>query len=201
MDELIQLIQNYGIIATGLAAGVSGTILLIRRYLMPIIEILKKYNNALDKVDVIFTEMRPNGGSSLKDEVRFVKRNVILMGEKHAALLNDIADPYFEADADGNFIWVNRAFTRLVQRNPSELLGSGWYNAVSERDRKIFVDDWYKAAEQDREISMNLNFEDIGGNIIPCHIRSYKMKDSQSGELLGFLGRVFIGKQEPNHIK
>lgn len=154
-------------------------------------QVAKKYSQAAAKIDIIFEELTPNGGTSVKDKIDKIGHQLTLVTERQKAGAADHVDALFETDPEGNCYWINRTYARLVKRLPSELMGHGWQNAIAQEDREAVVDGWYKAAKEDREFIMDFNFETPDGQLIPAKVRSYRMTDSR-GVTVGFYGQIKV---------
>lgn len=59
-------------------------------------------------------------------------------------------NPWFEADRNGRYTWVNRAWCRLTGMDVAQALGYGWLNGVHEDDRDRVGMAWERAMEQER---------------------------------------------------
>lgn len=184
-----ELIQNYAAYAAAGSGALAVLIYIYQKGIKPVLKAIREYNSLLDKVDKIFEEISPNGGTSIKDKVDSVDRKLTLVSERQRASDVDSVKAKFETDPIGNCIWVNRTYARLVERTPSELMGHGWQNAIASVDRDLVVKNWYDAANEDREFTMDFNFETPSGELIPCRAKSYRMTDS-GGKTVGYSGVV-----------
>jgi PAS domain S-box-containing protein len=188
-NEWAILIQEYGAIATGTSAIIATSIILYRKVFKPMFQAIKQYNNLCEKVDVIFYEITPNGGTSIKDTVNIISKDLNEISEMQKALSADAKEALFKTDSEGNCNWINRTYARTVQRTPPELMGHGWQNSIAKDDREHVVKAWYTAVEEDRELTLNFRFETPDGEMIPARLRSYKMTDSK-GEIIGYVGSI-----------
>jgi PAS domain S-box-containing protein len=184
-------VENYAIYGTAISVSIGLITLLYKKGIKPMWNAVAKYSEAIDKIDIIFEELTPNGGKSMKDSLGRIEREVALSRERFRALNADVVEAMFETDLDGNCIWVNRTYCKLVQRTPSELMGHGWINVICQEMREEVVKEWYRSVDQDREFSRNLEFETPDGKCIPVKCNSYKMT-SCTGDKLGYLGVVTI---------
>jgi len=140
-----------------------------------------------DQMSFLVSEMHPNGGTSIRDALDRIEDQISLTSERSRGRWLDAPEMLFETDDEGEYIWVNRTYTRGVQRSLVELLGSGWVNVIAIEDRETVVASWYKAVKEDREFDMEFNFRTPDGVSFPIHCRSYKMTD-RFGEPIGYLG-------------
>jgi PAS domain S-box-containing protein len=175
--------------ATALSATIAVSVLLYRKGIKPMVAFLRNYTSTVYKINAIFEEITPNGGTSIKDKIDRIDRQVTLVNERQKASSADFPDALFETDPEGNCYWINRTYARMVKRLPSELMGRGWQNAIAQEDREEVVEAWYSAAKDDREFVMDFKFETPDGELIPAKVRSYKMTDSK-GETIGFYGNI-----------
>ena len=143
----------------------------------------------VERLDKIMFEFMPNGGSSMKDQLNRLESDMALANERQRARMLDTPEMIFETDAEGHCVWVNRTYSKAVQRSLTELLGHGWVNGIAVHDRERVVSEWFKAVQEDREFEMEFDFLDLDGNHFPVTCRSYKMRDWRTGKAVGFLGR------------
>jgi len=155
------------------------------------IKLVRKWNQTVEKIDKIFTEVTPNNGSSIKDIINSIDKKLVEFSEMQKAVLADDDKALFKTDVDGNCNWVNRTYSRTVERMPSELMDHGWQNAIAQEDREYVVKSWYNAVKERREFTASFTFETPGGRRIPAVVRSYKMTNSR-GEVIGYLGSISI---------
>jgi PAS domain S-box-containing protein len=183
------LIQDYAAYVTAASASLGAIIYIYKKGIKPMLQAVKSYYETVEKIDKIFEELTPNGGTSIKDKIDKIDAGLNLVSERQRA--REIDDPVarFETDPVGNCTWINRTYSSLVQRTPSELMGHGWQNAISQLDREHVVTDWYKSVEEKREFTMDFNFETPNGALIECKVRSYKMTDP-GGNIIGYYGTI-----------
>ena len=141
-----------------------------------------------DQMNVLMNEFSPNGGSSMRDLMNRVEKELFLSNERQRARMLDAPEMIFETDDVGNCIWVNRTYSRAVGRSLTELLGRGWVNGIVETDREKVVDEWYKSVEEDREFELTFDFQTAEGTPFTVECRSYKMRDLRTGQAVGYLG-------------
>jgi len=185
------LIQDYAIYVAGVSTIIGGLIVVYKKVIKPVIKHFQQWYDMTDKIDKIFEELTPNGGTSIKDKIDKIDKDLILYKEVQRALLQESEFAHFEMDADGNYIWVNRTYTRLVERTPSELMGHGWYNCVAQDEREAVIAACMNSIKENRELSMTFNFETPSGKKIKVRGGSYKMTD-QKGDTIGFFGRLRV---------
>jgi len=181
------LINLYAIYIGISAALIPALIFVYKKGIKPLYIHLRNCMSMTDKIDLIFEEMIPNGGTSIKDKVDKINSKIDYLGERQRALLSDSDLAHCEMDSEGKCTWINRAYTRLVERIPSEILGHGWHNCIAQKEREHVLKAWFDSVEEDRELSINFNFETPNGDLKPVRGISYKMATPE-GETIGFVG-------------
>lgn len=146
-------------------------------------------------ISFIVSELKINNGSSVKDALNRqekalerIESNLSLANERQRARMLDTPEMIFETDVGGDCVWVNRTYTRTVQRAMPELYGKGWVNAIASDHRQMVVDGWYEAVAEDREFEMEFDFQTPDGTRVPVQCRSYRMRNQRNGEIIGYLG-------------
>jgi len=189
----IIVIQNYSIYIGALSATIGVGIFIFKKGIKPLLETIKTYNELCRKVNTIFEEMTPNGGLSVKDKVDRMDKGLSLVQQIQEAMAADTKAALFRTDSSGDCVWVNRTYTKTVGRNISEVLGHGWINGIAQDERDSVVTEWYKSVDENREFSMEFNFETPEGKQTKSKCRSYKMVDCR-GEVIGYFGHCDILK-------
>lgn len=187
-------------ILLGTYVGIAVGLLAILRYLIPkCISCIKTLwqntmGDILDKLKTIENELKPNGGSSLRDVVDSTRNRTERVYALYMAQLSTSNEAVFLADKHGEVYWTSPGFQRITGRTSSELLGRGWINIFPQRIRTQFIDDWY-----DHAIQENRNFEHCaqitngpGGEELHVLITAVKMKEPISHEVLGYFGNLRV---------
>lgn len=88
------------------------------------------------------SELGPNGGGSLKDQVTHIAERQAIFDARQAAIFDGMKRPAFTTDANGNFISVNRAFETMTGYPARHLLGKGWVNLLHQDEVEDFMVAW-----------------------------------------------------------
>jgi PAS domain S-box-containing protein len=186
-----QLISEYAVSIAAASAIISGLIFIYKKALKPMIKMAVDMYKTIGKIDKIFEEITPNGGTSIKDTINKIDYKVDIIQQIQEAESADNITANFRTDPEGNCVWVNRTYIRTIGYDLSQVLGHGWQNGIAEQDRERVVNEWYTAVKEDREFSMTFNFESPAGVLIPAKVRSYKLVNDR-GEILGYYGTCDI---------
>ena len=92
-------------------------------YMSSFLRAIKPYTTITDDIKTLNTtvaniskELKPNGGSSLKDQVTDLHKSTKIILNRQRWILENRDEPIFETDENGNFKWVNEAFIRLTDK-------------------------------------------------------------------------------------
>lgn len=154
-----------------------------------------RVHGALAKVDTIYAELKPNGGSSLRDAVDVLGAKVDVLSREYAAMsarqwamVGAISQPTWESDAQGNCIRANQALLVMTGRSVDDLQGSGWENIVLPADRERVWAEWRDAVARAR------TFESEYTVINPTMRKAFVVSAvanpffSVTGEVIGWIG-------------
>ncbi|MHC4413502.1 MAG: PAS domain-containing protein [Planctomycetota bacterium] len=119
-----------------------------------------------------------------------------LNGERFRARMLDTEEMLFEADPEGNVIWVNRTLVRMVRRMPGEILGNGWINMLHSEDRDAVRHAWHEAIRDEVELETELRIISTEGEILPVVCKAYLMHDI-NGLVIGWL----VSFKETTHVQ
>lgn len=190
-EAINAIIENFGVIGASVSAIITGVIIIYKKVIVPTINHFKEWYTMLDKIEVIYEEHTPNDGGSIKDKIDKINTKVDYIGERQKSLLQEHEYALVETNAKGEVVWVNRTYTRLVQRERSEVMGTGWINVIAQEDKERVWNEWEQAVAAKREINLYFNFETPGGKKIPVKAKSYILTND-SEEILGYLACVEI---------
>lgn len=141
-----------------------------------------------EQVKFVVCEFKPNGGASVRDSLNRIELRQVLQEQRQWAILSDMAVGVFEADAEGEFIRVNRKYLRMTGRAPEEVTGSGWINTVALRDRKRVEKEWNTAISEGREFESVFLLITPDNERLQVSARTYKMVDEENNSSIGFMG-------------
>ena len=148
--------------------------------------VTSKLDSFYSKLELIVKEFKPNSGETIRDALNRIETNVDLNGERFRARMLDTEEMLFEADPDGNVIWVNRTLARKTRRLPGEILGNGWLNMLHPEDRDAIRHAWHEAIREEVELETDLRVISTEGEILPVICKAYLMHDV-TGVVIGWL--------------
>jgi len=139
-----------------------------------------------NKINVIFNEVTPNHGSSLKDKVDKIEKCIIsnqkvieMIGDRQKWILDKQQIPIFESDGEGMCIWANDAYLELLKRDSTEVMGNGWRNFIHQDDREKVVNEWENAIKENRSSQSMYRMVDKDGKVY--NVECYATKHPNNG--------------------
>lgn len=186
--------------AIGLLAGIAAAIKVLwtlgkflkKKWIAMFSNVLihEKIDHLAECVQTLTGELLTNNGTSVKDSLLRLENSIALTSERQRARMLDSTELVYETDLEGNCTWVNRTYSRAVERGFEELMGKGWINVISEDMRDEVDEKWYESVQDNREFEMNIMYVKPSGEEFPVMVRSYKMR--HNGKTIGFLGSVTL---------
>jgi PAS domain-containing protein len=190
-------LNDVGTLLAGLAAfsaSVLGVIALFKGAIIPFCRWCRKVKTAVDlhttilpaRIDRIYQEVTPNGGSSLKDSVNRIETRQLIQEQRQHAYASQLTTPIFETDATGACTWVNKAYLDFVDANPEDVLGHGWINFIAYEDQHRVADSWASAIRDERAFRLEYMMVPPEG---PTRVlgETTVIRDN-NGAVLGYIG-------------
>lgn len=138
----------------------------------------------------IAAELRPNGGSTIRDAVnrmesgiRSANTKIDLVGARQLARHNLEDTGIWETDTNGHFKYVNPAMSRLAGALPADFMGLGWKTLVHPMNRAELGTSWKSAVEDRRDFDFEFRFV----NGVEVRVSGERMF-GPNGELIGWIG-------------
>lgn len=164
------------------------------KILKPCRAFVGRLNSALHKVDLMSTALGPNGGKSLADQISSTHQKVSLTEARVTGLSDFLETPLFEANPQGEYTRVNRAFELLFGYSPAELAGMGWVTIVRPEERDRVVREWQSAVAQRRAYWTTAVYVTRAGGQVHVIVRAQPVVDGKAGSILGWFGAIAVHK-------
>lgn len=164
----------------------------------PLMLLVKRVSEFIDQVNYITKELKPNGGSSLKDTINRICQIVEKLDQRQRSLCQFDPSAIFELDRTGGCLWANNSFLDLTGRHTEDITGMGWLNVVAEEDRGRVSREWQQCVRHNRDFATQFNVRTPDRTIIPVDIRALHMVTSDS-DLMGYM--ACLTPQKGKHPK
>ena len=149
-SELILRIEQ--IVIAG--AAIVGLVFTVIRWVVPCVI---RISGTFKKIDTIYGELKPNGGSSLRDSIDRQEKAIAAVVEtqdladaRQWAIVSSGHLPTWESGDEGGCLRPNAALLELVGRSADQLAGNGWENMIHKDDMQRCWAEWDDAVHKRR---------------------------------------------------
>lgn len=189
------LIIGGGGLATALIAIIKLYSILKRQY-DKAKERSENLSKAIAHIDIIALnlqevskELKPNGGGSIKDQVKQIATDVKTICVERDATFLLSKEPMFKNDEHGYCILANNALCQLYGVSQEQLLGLGWLNYISEEDKERIKEEWLNVIETGTEIASYYTIiNQVTDEEVPVKYRTIINK--HNGRIISAIGNV-----------
>lgn len=154
------------------------------------------------KLEHLEAQTRPNGGSSMKDDLTSIKagmatllgevasiRKQLVMQRAMTRLVFDLDDQItWEAGPDGRVNYMSAAIERWIGRTPEQMRGEDWRNSIHDDDAERVFRVWADVIQRRRRLEMSFRLVGEEGQVV--HVDAYggPQFDERSSEFTGWVG-------------
>lgn len=189
MVEILLLVAKI----VGAVAGVVGIAYgFYSKFLKP--KVFTKVNaviSKIDKIDIIYKEVTPNGGSSLADKISNIEKNVAGTSVTNDILASRMGILKWRSDAFGATTSVNDVMCTTTNRPESDFLGYNWANTILESDRERVVEAWEDSIRLKKDFVLDYRLTKSDGTIIEISALAKPVKNA-AGLVIGYIGSAQI---------
>lgn len=156
-------------------------------------ENLQKTINHIEKISLqveeVSKELKPNGGGSIKDQVKQIANDIKIIRVERDATFYLSKEPSFKSDGKGYYTSINYSLGQLVGVSESELLGLGWLNYIALEDKDRIWEEWENIIESGKEISLFYGIKNpTTMEVIPVKCRAVINRDND--KILSVIGTI-----------
>lgn len=187
-DELKTLAELIGYLTAILGALVIGVRLCIIKPFRLIKRTWESYRGQ-QTLQPLLSELLqafPSGSSSLPATVERILDKTAFNRAACYAIANATGLSYFEANAEGVYIYVSDHWCEMFSVSSRTALGNGWRIGIAEHDRDRVNKEWAAMLLDERESS--IEFDTHSGKYVSCRV--IPCRDISDGQVLGYIGIV-----------
>lgn len=142
------------------------------------------------KLDEIIKELKPNGGSSIKDQLNRLETAVSISQAERLLLLDTVSKGVFAGDVKGYWTWANEALRKAVGGSMADFVGNNWENVVYPEDREIVSKEWERAIDQQRDFNLHYRLNNLDTNQpVKVHAIATPARNF-AGDIIGWNGVI-----------
>lgn len=182
---------------TTLLGIVGSAIIVLWRIFKYSSKFLEEQENIKECLKTITMEVKPNGGSSMKDTINSLKISIDrieirqqVIDQRTKASLHYKTQPLFEIDTSGRIVWYNESFKRLTEEN-GKMEDLDWFSLVEDDLRPRFIEEINSCLRMGRKIDIDT----VSQNGAFIHFVGHPYKIDNGGHE-GFLIYLYKGERK-----
>ena len=163
-----------------------------------IVDFCESVVKAIKTVEIISKEFKNNGGSSMRDAIDFLKKDLKEIRRDMAISRQRIRTSYdvqnigfFETDLDGKCLYVSKKWCDLSGISSKDAIGHGWRNAIAEHDRQRVIDEFSHSVEDRRDFDTIYEIVNRDGKFTKVHGQATPVY-GHDNEIVAFIGTIKI---------
>jgi len=167
-----------------------------KKIIINIIRFVKSHNDLIEKVDYVAAELKYNGGSSSKDQLRKIteisqgiKGNVDKIMNKQSVHFELADAALFECDSNGKCIAANAALCELFETTKEQMMGLGWLNYIDQSDES--KERYLQAIQTDNEITDDYTIVTARTSTNIQAKYTAHIKRDENGKIISMMGKVY----------
>ena len=133
-----------------------------------------------EQVNALMKEVRPNGGSSLRDAIdrasSKVDRLSLAVDELSATHYVRWKMAYGEAswhsDASGKCTAANHLLCDMVDANETDLIGNNWKNMIHPDEQRRVFSEWGRVVLEGAQFNIQTKYMSMNGDVIPVRLKA-----------------------------
>lgn len=168
--------------------------------------------------ETVYREMRPNGGTSMKDQIN----NLVVKGERlteqcgniekrlmlseinsskfkgiFSSILSSIHLGHFVVNAKGEIEEVGTMLCRILKRSETELKKNNWQSWVSPDEKDAVTKEWKDAISTGRDFDMTFSCVHPDKKLQKIRMVVFKVQEVDGNGFSGFVGAISaVGKPQ-----
>lgn len=150
------------------------------------------HRETLEIARQINSELRPNGGMSLRDAIDRIELRQALHEQIQEGMGNALMLPFWYSDVHGWCIMASVQLCRTLGVTEGEILGNNWVSLVHEEDRGIVKESWYFAVQERRNFQQVYRFIKPDGSIIKVRGNATPLLNPKTGDVMKYFGTITV---------
>jgi PAS domain S-box-containing protein len=130
------------------------------------------------RFDEVLAELKPNGGSSMRDAINRIEELQIRLSVRVDHVLNGQIDTpaLYETDQAGLCVWVSPSYSKMTGQPLTEAIGWGWIVPLHPEDSDKVRGEWRLAIEERRSFSMVFRIVTGDGSVVRVYSRAHPLR-------------------------
>lgn len=181
----------------GLLIGAGTVLMALWKYVVaPIYRWGRRVADVHAKVQKIWTELQPNGGSTIRDQLSRltevcsrIETRQLVSEQVDKQVFASLPLGVFWTDERGRYTEVNRNFCRITGRTQEEVVGSNWSNHIHSDDREDVYEEWKACVVEARQFERTFAYVRPDGLLQKVRGMAVTLL-SRDGKSIGWFGTI-----------
>lgn len=153
------------------------------------IKAISNIENISLQLQEVTKELKPNGGGTIKDQVKQIAHDVKTICVERDATFLLSKEAMFKNNEQGYCILANNSLCQLYGVSQEQLLGLGWLNYIMEEDKERIKEEWLNIIETGTEIASYYTIiNQVTDEEVPVKYRAIINK--HNGKIISAIGCV-----------
>ena len=147
---------------------------------------------AAERWKLLLAELRPNGGTSLRDAIARIETRQIKQAGRLDLIMLVLDDQVsvYETDSAGECTWVSPAYCKVTGRTLDECLGLGWVVIIHQDDMPYVRAEWSSALADHRAFALRFRMVRADGQVFKVFSRARPLVNGKT--ILGWSGLLVV---------
>ena len=191
-------IETLGTLVGIAGATIGGSYAFVSKVIKPGYTLYKKHFGNLESIPLLADDVRwmkdqikPNGGTSLRDLVDRIAIAQVVQGQVLNNMLALSSTGHFKTNREGLVVEVSRNLCRVMERSEQELMGNTWLSWIVNSDRDRVQAEWSNVIRLGREMDQEFKIWADGGATHTVRMKAMQLLGPDR-QLVGYLGVMTV---------
>ena len=133
-----------------------------------------------EQVNALMKEVRPNGGSSLRDAIDRASSKVDrlswavdeLSATHYVRWKMAYGEASWHSDADGKCTAANHLLCDMVDANETDLIGNNWKNVIHPDEQHRVFSEWGRVVSEGAQFNIQTKYLSMNEDVIPVRLKA-----------------------------
>lgn len=147
-----------------------------------------------EQVNALMREVKPNGGSSLRDAIDRTSTKVdqLSVAVDELAATHQVrwrmayGEPSWHSDESGRCTAANNLLCDLLEYSEPEFVGNNWKNLIHPDDQPHVFSEWNRIVAEGATFGLNSRYVTRSGEVIPVRMKAVPI--IARGSVVGWIG-------------
>ena len=153
-------------------------------------EVIDGRPHILAALEDIRKEIKPNGGSSLRDSIDRIEQMQAMQILTSDAQMTAVGVAYWKSDKNGRCTYASRALCQALGATESDILGGNWLSSIHPDDREDVAKEWHNAVKHGRTFDLSYRISKPDGTEVKVHGSATPLTNPKTKMVEGMWGSL-----------